>query len=59
MSWKFVQMEWCSVVEWVKRNVLGGLVIWREKKNEEVCVCVCVFFIFYYYKKIYEWNWGS
>ena len=34
---ELVQMEWCGVVGWMKRNILGDLVILRERREKSLC----------------------
>ena len=35
VAWEFVQMKWCDVVEWVKKNMLRWFGHMERKKSEE------------------------
>ena len=42
VAWDLVQMEWCGVVEWVKRNIVEVVWSYGDNKNEEFVKKVCV-----------------
>ena len=41
VTWDIVQMEWCSVVEWVESSTLRGFGHIETKKSEEFVNFIC------------------